>query len=90
MPDGNIAPQPIQVLRGKHLTHQTKPGVPLKIAAGRGDDSRRFLSAMLESVKSEMCQRDGVFVAPNPEEPAVMSDGRFTHVTATQDKTRTD
>lgn len=73
MPNGDSAPNLFQSPSVEHTPDQSQPGMsPQFISVGR-DDSGRLLAPVLERVKPQIGQRDGLFVTPDAEQAAMMS-----------------
>lgn len=63
----------------KYFVDEPEPGHALKTVAIGGNDACRLLSAMLERIKAELRQGDGVFVSPNTEKGTIVSNGSVFH-----------
>ena len=72
MADGACASEPLQLIRCKHLGDQPHSFMDLERPLGSfgGNDSRTFLSAVLEREQPVVCQQCGVGVAENSKNAA--------------------
>ena len=72
VPDRRATRQRVQNFRRKNLFHFAHRAIREKFFAIRGNDSRRFLPAMLQRVQTQIHQLRGLFVAVHSDHAAII------------------
>ena len=77
MAHGHAIADSRQIALVEDLMNKPQSRLPLHLPAAPvgGDDSGRFLTSVLECVQPQLRQRNGIFMPPHAEQPAIMSNG---------------
>lgn len=79
MPDRTSTLYLFKVALVEDLADKPQTGMPPQFVTVGGNDSSGFLTSMLQCIEAQMRLGYRIFVAPNTEEPAIMSDRGIAH-----------